>query len=227
MTDATIRNITLFADLPSRAMHDIQDLCQWRRFVAGDVVFDRENYTLDVYFVVAGSVRILNIAAGNRDVALADISAGNYFGELAAIDGLRRSARVIALEDTLLASLKGPDFLELMQTYPVISLKVLERLTRIVRDLDRRVTLISGQNENQRIWSQLMHLAEPNPPGEEWIIRDLPNHKEIAAWSGTTREQVAQAIGELARDHIVRRRGMSLIIGDRPRLQKMVGRIIE
>jgi hypothetical protein len=54
---------------------------------------------------------------------------------------------------------------------------------------------------------------------ENWIIRDLPNHKEIADWSGTSREQVAQTIGDLARDGVVRRRSRDLIIQDLPKLQ--------
>jgi CRP-like cAMP-binding protein len=227
MINGSIENIALFGDLPAEAVSEIGERCRWQRFAPGDVVFDRESDTLDVYFVVEGSVRILNVASDDRDVALADIPAGNYFGELAAIDGLRRSARVIALEESILASLEGPVFFQLMQAYPVIALKVLERLTRIVRDLDNRVTQISMQSENQRIWTQLVRLAEPDNTGIGWIIRDLPNHKEIAAWSGTSREQVAQAIGDLARDGIVRRRSMGLVIRDLQRLQLMASQATE
>ncbi|HMA48915.1 MAG TPA: Crp/Fnr family transcriptional regulator [Magnetospirillaceae bacterium] len=224
MDEGSIEDIALFADLPPPALAEIQQRCRWAIFQEGDVVFDRDSDTLDVYFVVAGSVRILNTANADRDVALADIPVGNYFGELAAIDGLRRSARVVALEPSRLASLEGRYFFELMRTYPTIAVKVLERLTRIIRDLDYRVTQIASQSESQRIWAQLLRLAEPSEQPDSWIIRDVPNHKEIAAWSGTSREQVAQAIGDLARDGVIRRRSMDLIIQDLPRLQLMVSK---
>ena len=216
----SLGTVSLFVDLPPQTLHDIQARCSWRQVAAGDLVFDRENDTLDVYFVLRGSVRILNIADDGREVALADIGQGNYFGELAAIDGMRRSARVIAIQDSVLASLDGASFLEFMRSSPIIALRVLERLTCIIRNLDDRVIRMSVQSESQRIWTQLLKMVEPDPSRNGgWIIRDMPNHREIAVWSGTSREQVAQAIGDLARDGIVRRRTSGLIICDLPRLQ--------
>ncbi|MDO8608764.1 MAG: Crp/Fnr family transcriptional regulator [Phaeospirillum sp.] len=222
VVDGALSSVSLFADLPESALRQIEACCTWRRYAAGEQVFDKESDTLDVYFIIEGAVRILNAASDDREVALADVLAGNYFGELAAIDGMKRSARVIATRDSLLASLDGRSFLEQMHDHPQIALRVLERLTRIVRNLDSRVSQLSTQSENQRVWGELLRLAEPDPGRPEgWHIPDLPNHKEIAAWAGTSREQVAQAIGELARDGIVRRKTMGLIICDLPRLQMM------
>lgn len=211
----------LFAGLPDEAVREIERCCSWHRFQANDQVFDAESDTLEVYFVVDGAVRILT-QSGDREVALADVVGGNYFGELAAIDGMKRSARVIATRDSVLASLDGLSFLEYMQRHPPIALKVLERLTRIIRTLDRRVTQLSTQSELQRVYLELVRLGQVDasrPDG--WHIPDLPNHKEIASWAGTSRETVAQAIGELARDGVVKRKGMGLIISDWPRLQLM------
>ncbi len=223
VVDGALSRVSLFADLAADVLRGIEGRCTWQRFASGEQVFDKESDTLDVYFVIEGAVRILNTAGDDREVALADVLAGNYFGELAAIDGMKRSARVVATrDDTVLASLDGPSFLALMRDHPEIALRVLERLTRIVRNLDSRVSQLTTQSEQQRIWGELLRLAEPDPAKvESWHIPDLPNHKEIAAWAGTSREQVAQAIGELARDGIVRRKTMGLTICDLPRLQLM------
>lgn len=222
VVDGALSRVSLFAALPADSLRDVEGRCTWRRYASGEQVFDKESDTLDVYFVIEGAVRILNNAGDDREVALADVLAGNYFGELAAIDGMRRSARVVATRDSLLASLDGPSFLILMRDHPEIALRVLERLTRIVRNLDTRVSQLSTQSEQQRIWGELLRLAEPDPAKVEgWHIPDLPNHKEIAAWAGSSREQVAQAIGELARDGIVRRKTMGLVICDLSRLQLM------
>ena len=222
IVEGALSRVSLFSGLAADALREIEGRCTWTRYVSGEQVFDRESDTLDVYFVIDGAVRILNNAADDREVALADVLAGNYFGELAAIDGMKRSARVVATKDSLLASLDGPSFLVLMRDHPDIALRVLERLTRIVRNLDSRVSQLSTQSEQQRIWGELLRLAEPDAAkADSWHIPDLPNHKEIAAWAGTSREQVAQAIGELARDGIVRRKTMGLVICDLPRLQMM------
>ncbi len=222
VVEGALSRVSLFADVLPAALREIEGRCRWLSFASGEQVFDKESDTLDVYFVIEGAVRILNCTGDDREVALADVLAGNYFGELAAIDGMKRSARVIATRDSVLAALDGASFLELMHAHPAIALKVLERLTRIVRNLDSRVAQLSTQNEAQRVWGELLRLAEPDPArADGWHIPDLPNHKEIAAWAGTSRELVAQAIGELAREGVVRRKTMGLVICDLGRLQLM------
>lgn len=214
--------IELFSGLPPPAIIEIEAVCHWHDFQAGEQVFDKDNDTLDVYFVVKGSVRILSHVSGEREVALANVEEGNYFGELAAIDRKERSARVVATEDSVLASLGGQAFVDIMMKYPVVGLRVMERLTRIIRTLDSRVTDLSTLSEAQRIYVELVRLVRPDPrrPGG-WYIPDMPNHKEIAAWAGTAREAVAQAIGELAREGVLERRSMKVVIRDWPRLQLM------
>lgn len=221
MTVGGLDGFELFAGITPGDLAAIEGRCSWHRFAAGDQVFDKESDTLEVYFVVSGAVRILT-QSGEREVALADVLAGNYFGELAAIDRMRRSARVVATRDSVLASLEGPAFLDLLHAHPPVAVRVLERLTRIIRNLDQRVTDLSTASEAQRICGELLRLAAPDPGKPEcWHIADLPNHKEIAAWVGCTREDVAQVIGELARDGVVRRRGMGLTIADLTRLKLM------
>ncbi len=80
-------------------MRDIANRCAWHRLTGGEQVFDRHTDTLDVYFVIGGMVRVFATGTDGNEVALADIPAGNYFGGLAAIDGLGRSARVVATLD--------------------------------------------------------------------------------------------------------------------------------
>ena len=220
--DQDLGPIHLFEGLPKDLVASVAAQCRWDRLAAGEQVFDKDSDTLDVYFVRSGGVRILTTGPDGREVALADVPAGQYFGELAAIDGQRRSARAVASSESEIATLAGPAFLALMRQYPDLALRVLERLTRIVRSLDSRVTELSTESEAQRIYGQLLRLARPDPANpQSWIIDDLPNHKEIAAWTGASREAVGQTIGELARDGIVRRRGMGLVVADRQRLTLM------
>lgn len=226
MDHATRRldGIDLFEGLSAEDLDDIARQCSWREVPADDQVFDKNSDTQDVYFVAAGAVRILTPGPDEQEVALADIRAGTNFGELAAIDGMRRSARVIALIDSELASLPAPEFLELMRRHPEIALKVLSRLTRVIRNLDSRVTELSTKSDSQRIFAQLAELAQPDPAvPEARLIPDLPNHREIASWTGTSKEVVAQAIGDLARQGIVRRKGVGLHIPQWDVLLRLAG----
>ena len=219
---AGLENIQLFAGLPVEAIAEIESAATWHQFAADEQVFDKESDTLEVYFVVSGSVRILSYITPDREVTLANVTAGNYFGELAAIDGKERSARVVAVEKSVLASVDGRLFMGFMNKYPAVAVRVLERFARIIRALDNRVTDLSTLTESQRVIVELLRLSRPDPRRTGgYYIPDLPNHKELASWAGASREAVAQTIGELARMGVLERRSMSLIVHDLARLQAL------
>jgi CRP-like cAMP-binding protein len=215
--------IKLLADLPPDAIREIETRCKWQRYAPGDVIFDENSESLDVYFLVEGSVRILRRGQDAREVSLANFVAGDFFGELAAIDGKPRSARVVvADESTILAALDGPTLLDAMTRHPQIALKMLKRFAAIIRALDGRVTALSTLGESERIYGELIKLARPDPRRQGyWVIPEMPKHQDLAGWVGTSREVVAQVIGELARVGVVDRKHMSLIIRDWNKLQLM------
>ena len=82
-------------------LEELAQQCRWRRFPAAQRVISREAQDHDVYLIVAGKVRITAFSAAGRQVTYRDIGAGDWFGDLAAIDGASRSADVGAVEDTL------------------------------------------------------------------------------------------------------------------------------
>jgi len=215
-------SILLFADLPAETVESIGASANWREYAAEEQVFDKESSSVDVYFVVSGKVRILRQIDGDREVALADLGPGNFFGELAAIDGGERSARVVTIEPSLLASLDGAAFKTVMREFPMVAERVMLRMAQVIRTLDNRVSDLSALNEGQRIMVELIRLTRPDPRNEGgFYIPDLPNHREIAGWAGTDRDAVAKCIGELTRMGVVERRSMSLMVRDWPKLHVM------
>ena len=71
----------------------------------GEQIFDRQSKATDIFFVVRGSVRIVNYSLSGREITLDDVTKGGHFGELAAIDGEPRSASVMALADCVIVSM--------------------------------------------------------------------------------------------------------------------------
>lgn len=219
-----LSSVSLFADLAPDEIREVESVAKWHEVPAGETIFDQENDTLEVFCVVSGAVRILTIV-GDRDVTLAEIQAGNVFGEIAAIDNLPRSAKAVATADSVLASIEGPAFIQLILKYPSISIKVIKRLARVVRGLDKRVTTLSTLTEEQRVVIEILRISEPDPKIlNGWYIPTMPVHSDIAGWAGTSRDVVAQTIGKLARDGVVKRRGMAMVICDWPQLQ-LIGKV--
>lgn len=77
-----LSGIRLLSGLPPKALSKIEEQCRWCEFPAGAMILDRDSGDRDVYFVVQGSVQIVNYSLSGRKIALARIAAGSYFGEL-------------------------------------------------------------------------------------------------------------------------------------------------
>ncbi len=210
MTGGELDGIRLLAPLSPADRAKLAARCAWRRFRSGEQVLSRESDNRDVLFLVTGRLRIVNYAASGREIAYGVVEAGAHVGELAALDGGPRSASVEAIDDCLVASLPSVPFHELLLGHPSLAVAMLKNLARIIRQTDERIAELSVLSAMQRIFRELHRLARPGPDGTS--IQQLPTQEQLAAVVGTTRETVARALGQLARDGIVRRRGRELLI---------------
>ena len=219
-----LANIELLEGLTEEEKLSIEKHCRWHRYEAGQQILDKDNSDRDVYFVTEGSLQVVNYSITGREIALAHLSAGNFFGELSAIDGELRSASVVALEKCLLGSLSPDLFLQQIVGHPKLAARILKHLARIVRNCDERIMDLSTLGAVDRVYRQLLHLAEENPANSGfWLIRNVPTHKTIAAMASTTRETVARSISQLAAGGIVQRKGRILYLLDRDRIARLAG----
>jgi CRP-like cAMP-binding protein len=156
--------------------------------------------TRDVYFITQGRVRTVNFTVQGKEVALDDLREGDYFGELAAFDGLPRSSSMIAIEASDIAKMSPERFLKLIQFYPQLSLRVLRNMAGIIRASTERIVDLSTLGANNRVHGELLRLAR-NAKREDNIatIEPIPVHGEMASRASTTRETVARVVSELTK----------------------------
>lgn len=208
--------------MPPKKITEIENKCTWLEYAAGETIIDLADTTTSVFFIVKGRVKAMDFLSENQQIALAELSSGDSFGELSAIDSKKRSARITAIEPTLVARISSKDFRQMLIDSPGTALALLKRFASYIRTLNTRLTTLSTLTPHQRIYFELLRISEPNTLGDgSWIIINVPNHAEIAAWVGAEKEIVAEAIGKLARDGVVERKHRSLIIRDHSRLQRL------
>ncbi len=222
-TKKTLGGITLVQDQPEATVKSLEKICQWYWCRQGAQIFDRTDAGREVYFIVEGSARVIVHAPSGQEIAFDDISAGAHFGELSAIDGGERTATLYALEDSVLAAAPGEKFVDFVREHPEVAFRLTRDFAHMVRTLNDRVVGLSTTTVVQRVYGELLRLAEPDPQvPRRWIIDPLPQHRDIAIWAGTTPETVARAIGQLLKAEVVKRRHKTLFIFDRQRLQDLV-----
>lgn len=220
----TLNHIDMLRGLPDGLRAEAARLCRWKRYAPGEQIIDRESDSRDVYFVVHGAVRIVIYSASGRELTLDDLLTGAFFGELAAIDGLPRSASAMAVHDTLIASLPADQFLRLLSAYPDMTMRVMRRLAAVVRAATERIIDLSTLGANNRVHAELLRLArtaEPDADGYP-LLTPIPVHSDIASRVSTTRETVARVMNDLARAGIVKRERNALVVLDLDRLEEMV-----
>ena len=84
--------IPLFEGLPTKEIGALAQQSRSRRYAAKESILRQDDPTRDVFFIIAGRVRVSAFSASGREISYRDLSAGQMFGELAAIDGQTRSA---------------------------------------------------------------------------------------------------------------------------------------
>lgn len=218
--ERSLVSISLLQDMPEEKRLDLEKQVVWAEYHHGDIIIDPEKEDNSVYFLVRGKLRAQSFDDNGEAIFLADIHPGETFGELSAIDNQGRSALIAAGERSLVASLAPDLFKQLLLSCPEITLALLSRFATIIRASNKRIHALTSRTPSQRVYRELLRLSDPSPEGDgTWLIPVLPKHDDIADWTGADKEDVANAIGHLARENVVKRRNRTLVINDRTRLQ--------
>lgn len=218
--------IEMLSCLPHEELVRAEQNCRWRRYGKGERIVERASDNRDVYFVVEGAVEVVNFSLSGRPVAYADLSAGHFFGELAAIDGEPRSATVEAKTACLVGAMPPSHFISLMQRHPEISIYVMRRLAAIIRACDERIMDLSTLGAMQRILVELLNAAKPDPITEgSWMIYPSPPQRETAIRAATTRETVARVFTQLQEAGLIHRKGRTLYLRDRLEMERLAERL--
>ena len=217
----TLAHFPLLRSLDAKTIQRLDTQCGWRHRDAKEWILEHDEPSTDVYFLTAGSVRALIHASADRDVILADLQAGQFFGEMAAIDGKPRSSSILALTQSTVACMPASVFRQLLRTEPDVIEQVLQLLGTRVRSLNQRIHEFSTLHVKQRICAELLRSSRADPATpRQAIISPPPPHAEIAARVSTGREMVVREFKALERAGLLTRRRGALVLTDVPRLMQ-------
>jgi len=221
-----LRGIELLAGLAPERLEALAQECAWRRYEAEQSIITRSAPDRDLYFIVSGRVRVTTFSAAGRQVTFRDFGPGEHFGEVAAIDGMARSADVMGLESGLLASLPSAALGRLLREEPVLAERLLRGFAGLVRRLSARVIDLSTLGVHQRLHAELLRLArEAGIKANVARIDPAPKHADLASQVSTYREQVTRELSALAKAKVLGKDGRALVLLDVARLQKMVDEV--
>lgn len=149
MTLEALRSVPLFASLTDDAAIELRSLLATTEVVANTQLFRKEDTGDAMYLIETGRVRISIVDEDRKEITLAELAQGDFFGEMSIIDGRKRSADAKVIEDGRLAVLSRHDFLAFVRANPDVALGMLGALTDRLRRTDELIRSRVSRNANE------------------------------------------------------------------------------
>jgi CRP-like cAMP-binding protein len=215
-----LKKIPLFQDLGPEAMSRLAETVQIAEIRRRQVIYLPGDPGKTVYFVNGGRVKISKVTRDGKELTLAYRGPGELFGEIALVEGGPREEMAEAMENALLTEMERGDFERLIQTQPLLGLRLARLLTQRRRDIENKIENLVFKDVNSKLAELLIRL------GNEFGVDDARGtlvalkitHQEMANLIGSTRETVSLTLSQLKRKGLIKTDGRKVIIAHREAL---------
>jgi len=151
LTLEAIRSVPLFASLDDEATKELRNLLELKTIKQETSLFHHGDKGDAMYLIDGGRVRISVKDSVGHDVTLAELAGGDFFGEMAILDGKPRSATATVIEDSRLAVLSREKFISFVHRNPDVALKMLTAITNRLRHTDELIRKRVSRNANEEL----------------------------------------------------------------------------
>jgi CRP-like cAMP-binding protein len=232
MSEATfaaeaLRRCALFAKVDDETLDLCASSLRVRRYRKNETIFHQGDPGDSLYIIESGSVKIvLPSPEGEEGAIIATLMRGDFFGELALLDGAPHSATAVAIESTEALVLRRDRFEDLVETQPQLRKALFAGLVTELRRLTGHVEELHFLDLPGRLASRIVRLAREAQPDATMNVRlDWPfTQSDLAAMIGGTRQTVNRLLADMTAQDLVRLERDALIIPDLDRLARAAER---
>ena len=214
LTLEALRRVSIFSDLQDSAATQILGRFQIRGFKKDGLIVAQDDPGDALFVLMEGRVKVVLYGENGREIILKLLNPGDFFGEMSILDGERRSANVLAMEQTTVCVLSRDDFIEHLRDNPDTAFNILSIMSRRLRHADQLIGNLTLLDVYARLAQVLIDLAneENDERASGHWIQKRPTHQDLANMIGTSRETVSRALGEFQRRGLLQIEGKSLIL---------------
>ena len=218
-----VASIPLFATLEPDARQLIARLIRVRRYAARQTVVWEGEPGGALFVTLTGYLKAVTAGAEGKEVLLSVMGPGEVIGELSVLDGQPRSASVIALETSQLATIEREPLLDVMRASPNLAICMVEVLAQRLRNLSKRCENISSMDISSRLADVLVTLAEKHgeKAGRDVRIPVRLSQQDLGSMVGATRESVNKQLRSWTHSGVLKQEAGRVIITDFEALRSM------
>ncbi|OIP89933.1 MAG: hypothetical protein AUK26_10495 [Syntrophaceae bacterium CG2_30_58_14] len=200
--DGLLRKIPFFAGLSETERAEVGEALLFRNFRRNDIILHEEETSRCLYLICSGKVKILQISAEGEEQILAIHRKGDFFGEMALLDGRTAPATVIALEETRIGLISRETFTDHLRTNGKVVEGIIALLCARLREAWLKIRVIGFADADQRLRAVLMDI------GGKFGVRDRRGviitlgitHQNIARLASTSRETATRFLNRTRRE---------------------------
>ena len=220
----SIRRVPMFRDFAEDEVAGVAATVTDRTYGKHDFIVREGDPGSTFFFLVKGSVSVCRITPDGREMILAILKEGDFFGEMAMFDSSLRSASIKTLTDVEVGAIRYADFLVLLEGNPRVGRSLVTALSDRLRAANALIAATTQQDIRARLASLLLNLAtqfgEPVEGGIRISLR-LTN-QEMANMIATTRETVNRTLNRFWDEKLVDMRTAHVVIVDPGKLRALV-----
>ena len=206
----TLRGVPLFSGLGRDQLASLSAVVRQRLYAGGAIILTEGEPGEALFSLKKGSAKVTRADAHGREVILAFVREGEFFGELSILDGLARSANVIALEESEVYIIERSDFVDLIQHHSALSLHLLREMARRIRASNQQIEYLALSGAESRVFRTVLRVAEEVGSQEDdsgAVLVELPFQHDLADMAGTSRETVSRVLRNLEARGLIARSG--------------------
>ncbi len=211
-----LRNVPIFNELSDQELEKIAALGIRKKYKKGSIILLEEETGAALFVIVSGKVKIVRMDDDGREVILSILGGSDFFGEMAILDGLTRSASVVATSKSELFMIHRRDFLKLLNDFPMVAIALLRELTGRLRKADAQIKSLSLKDAAGRVANVVLQLADEIGMFRKGRVEidELPLQQDLANMAGTSRETISRMIHKFIQKGYLQMQGNRLIIND-------------
>jgi CRP-like cAMP-binding protein len=219
-----LKNIPLFSELNDDTLKMIHKSGYIKIYKKNEIILSEQDSGNSMFFIIEGRVKVLR-SDDDKEIIISMLGAGEFFGEMAILDGMGRSATVSAVDDSTLFILQRNEFLDLLKNNPDVSISLMRELSIRLRNATNKIKALSLKDAEGKVAIVLLQIADDVGKIRKGVVEidKMPVQQELANMAGTSRETISRTLHTFAKKKLIELDGSKLRILDYEKFKNLYG----
>ena len=191
----SLSEVPIFSCLNDEELERLDQIAVKKTFPKNTVLLSEGDATDSLYVILSGKIKTIIMDENGKEIILSISGPGDYFGEMAVIDGEPRSATIMTREPTELLIFSRSQLKVIFASHPDIVFNLMKGVTRRLREANKKIESLAFMDVYGRVARLLVQYAAPQD--DKMVIEEALTHQEIANMVGSSREMVSRILKEL------------------------------